>query len=459
MKKQLISGILLTAMAVTTFAGCGSSKGTTTSSKKGSGSVYLLNFKPENDKDWQKVAKQYTKEKGVEVKVLTAASGKYDSTMKSEMAKKNAPTIFNIGNATAAKTWDKYTLDLSTIEAYKYLTDQSLAIKYNDKVAAIPNTFETFGLIYNKTILTAYTKLPNAVVSSVDDIKDQATLIKVADDIQKRVDELKKQPGCENLTEAFASAGLDDGSSWRFSGHLVNLPLYYEFKDAGLSDITAGQAEVTGKYLDNYKTIWDAYVKDSAADPKTLDSGSLNAESEFGTGQAVFYQNGSWEFDPLITKADENGYTLKESDVSMMPIYFGVDDANQGLCSGTENCWAVNSQASEADQKASIDFINWLITDDEGKKAMNTLGLAAPYDTMTGDFESPNPFLKAANKYVADGKTNIQWAFNATPNVDDWRKGFVTALTAYTTGSGTWDAVKDAFVNGWSEQWKLAHAE
>lgn len=142
----------------------------------------------------------------------------------------------------------------------------------------------------------------------------------------------------------------------------------------------------------------------------------------------------------------------------MMPIYFGVDDANQGLCSGTENCWAVNAKASEADQKASIDFINWLITDDEGKAAMNKLGLAAPYDTMTGDYESPNPFLKAANKYVADGKTNIQWAFNATPNVDDWRKGFVTALTAYTNGSGDWDAVKTAFVNGWSEQWKLAHA-
>ena len=35
--------------------------------------------------------------------------------------------------------------------------------------------------------------------------------------------------------------------------------LYYEFKDAGC-DLTAGQKEVTGKYMDNFKRVWDMYT-------------------------------------------------------------------------------------------------------------------------------------------------------------------------------------------------------
>ena len=58
---------------------------------------------------------------------------------------------------------------------------------------------------------------------------------------------------------------------------------------------------------------------------------------------------------------------------------------------------------------------------------------------------------------MADGKETVQWAFNATPNVDDWRKDVVSALTAYTDGSGSWDGVKTAFVDGWATQWKLAN--
>ena len=39
------------------------------------GKVYYLNFKPEQDEAWQNLAKEYTKAKGVEVTVKTAAEG------------------------------------------------------------------------------------------------------------------------------------------------------------------------------------------------------------------------------------------------------------------------------------------------------------------------------------------------------------------------------------------------
>jgi raffinose/stachyose/melibiose transport system substrate-binding protein len=421
----------------------------------GSGKVYLLNFKPETDEQWQELASTYNKQTGVEVNVLTAADGQYNTTLQSEMAKTDAPTIFNIGNTSAAQTWDDYTYDLKDTDLYKHLTDKSLAVEYNGKVAAVANCYESYGIIYNKTILDAYCGLPNAKAASVEDINSLDKLEAVADDINGRLDELNKAlDGAFDVTEAFASAGLDDGSSWRFSGHLANMPLYYEFKDDGV-DVTAGEATIKGKYLDNYKRVWDMYVRDSAADPKTLNSGALNAEQEFGMGEAVFYQNGDWEWSALTN--GDNGYTVTEDDIDMMPIYFGVDDANEGLCVGTENHWAVNAKAPQEDIDATLAFLNWVITSDEGRDAItNGMALSAPFDTFEGEYAPTNKFAATSAKLMKDGKTSVAWSFNATPNVDDWRADVVSALTAYTDGSGNWDAVKTAFVDGWASQWKLA---
>ena len=472
MKKKLLSVVLSAAMVSGILAGCGeaapaandaaapaaeASEAAPTENaapaEAGSGKVYLLNFKPETDEAWQELAATYTEQTGVPVTVLTAADGQYSTTLQSEMAKSEAPTIFNIGNATAAQTWDEYTYDLKDSALYNHLTDKSLTVEYNGKVAAVANCYECYGIIYNKTILGDYCTMDNAVVSSIDEINNLDTLVAVAEDINNRVDEINEQFGYE-LTEAFASAGLDDGSSWRFSGHLANMPLYYEFKDDNV-DLIAGEGEITGKYLDNFKKVWDMYVNTSEADPMTLNSGAYNAETEFGMGEAVFYQNGDWEFSALTN--EENGYTVTADDLAMMPIYFGVDDANEGLCVGTENHWAVNAKAPQEDIDSTLAFLEWVITSDEGRDAItNKMGLSAPFDTFTGDYASNNAFAACAGEYMANGKTSVAWSFNATPNVDDWRADVVAALTAYTTGSGDWSAVEKAFTEGWAEQWKLA---
>ena len=464
MKKKLVSVLLVSAMAATMLAGCGGNGGSSDSSNgtqagdktAATGSVYLLNFKPETDEAWQNLAQTYTDQTGVDVTVLTAADGQYNTTLQAEMAKAEAPTIFTVGNSAAAKTWADYTMDLSDTAIYDHLTDKSLTIKNDDKVVSVANCYECYGIIYNKTILEGYCGMDGAVVKSIDEINNFDTLKAVADDINARVDEINDALGTD-LTEAFASAGLDDGSSWRFSGHLANMPLYYEFKDDG-ADLIAGEEKITGKYLDNFKAVWDMYTSDSAADPKTLNSGALNAESEFGMGEAVFYQNGDWEYSALTNP--DNGYTVTAEDLSMMPIYFGVDDANEGLCVGTENYWAVNQKASQEDIDASLDFLEWCITSDEGRDAItNDMGLTAPFDTFTGDFETKNAFAQASNALMADGKTSVAWSFNATPNVDTWRADVVAALTAYTAGEGSWDDVVTAFVDGWADQWALANEQ
>ena len=197
MKKKLVTVLLASSMVATMLAGCGSGSGDGTekgsSAKGGDGSVYMLNFKPETDQAWQDLAEKYTDETGVQVTVVTAADGQYKTTLKSELAKKEAPTIFNIGSTSDCAEYDKYIYDLKDSEIYKHLTDKSLALEYNGKIASVANCYECYGIIYNKAILEKYcSNYSGAVIKSVDDIKDLDTLEKVATDINEHVDDINK---------------------------------------------------------------------------------------------------------------------------------------------------------------------------------------------------------------------------------------------------------------------------
>ena len=295
--------------------------------------------------------------------------------------------------------------------------------------------YESFGIIVN-------TKLLADAGHSLDEIKDFASLKAVADDIHARAAELG--------FDAFSSAGLDGSSSWRFSGHLANMPLYYEFRDDG---VTEQPAEIKGTYLDNFRNIWDLYITDSAADPTALSTATGDqSEAEFGEGKAVFYQNGTWEYAALT--ADK--FNLNPDEIAMIPIYCGVDGEEEaGLCAGTENCWAINNEASEEDIQATIDFLVWVVTSDEGTTMLAQEFGPCPFKDAK---EPENVFFQDANKYTADGKYVVTWAFNWTPAVDDWRAAVVDALTQYSAGTGDWSAVETAFVQGWATQYAKENA-
>lgn len=430
MRKKLLSVALCATMVAGLLAGCGSSSKSDKASSDSKGSVYWLNFKPEADEALQGIAKTYEKENGVKVKVVTAASGNYNSTLTSEMGKSAAPTLFVVGNQAAVKTWDDYCIDLKDTDVYKELSTDAFNLKdENGKVASMGYCYESYGIIVNK-------KLLKKAGYEITDIKDFASLKSVAEDIHKRADKLG--------FDAFTSSGMDDASSWRFTGHLANMSLFYEGRDDGWKE---APAEIKGTYLENFKNVWDLYINNSKYDKKTLATGGYDAEAEFKKGEAVFYQNGTWEYDALKK-------SISDDDMQMIPIYCGVEgEEKAGLCSGTENCWAVNAKASKADQKATLEFMKWLVTSEEGTKVMAEQFGAIPYKKAA---DSGNVFLKNANDLLEAGNYNVDWAFNYTPNVDEWRASLVAAMNKYDAG-GSWDDVKTAFVQGWATQYKAAN--
>ncbi|MDY4158566.1 MAG: ABC transporter substrate-binding protein, partial [Faecalibacterium sp.] len=419
MKKMITRRNFLKAAGVSAaalgLAACGGSSNSTASSAAGSaaasstaakadGKVYYLNFKPEQDQAWQDLAAEYTKETGVPVTVVTAASGQYETTLMSEMEKSDAPTLFQVNGPVGLANWKDYCYDLSGSQLYGELTSDSFALKDGDAVTSIAYVIETYGIIYNKELLSAagYTQ---------DDIKGFADLKKVADDIQARKAEL-------GVDGAFTSAGMDGSSDWRFKTHLANLPIYFEYQADGINNTDA----IKGTYLDNYKDIFDLYINNSTCDPAEL-AGKTGDDSrnEFLNNEAVFFQNGSWEYTNLVG----DGKPFTDDDLTMMPIYIGVgDEANQGLCTGTENYWCVNKEASEEDINATLDFIYWCVSSDEGTKAMaDDMGFVIPFKAAA---ESPNLFVKVDNEMTAEGKTPVAWNFSTMPS-ENWKNGVGSA--------------------------------
>ena len=454
MKKKLLSALLSAAMVASLLIGCGAKEAEAPAAEApaaeetveeeateetteeateevaaGEGQVYYLNFKPEQDEQWQALAKSYTEQTGVPVTVVTAASGTYEETLTAEIAKDEAPTLFQVNGPVGLANWSDYCYDLTGSEILSNLTSDSFALKNGDEVAGIAYVIESYGIITNVELLekAGYT---------TDDIKSFEDLKKVAEDITARSSELG--------FSAFTSTGMDGSSDWRFKTHLANLPIYFEYQEDGISDTKA----IKGTYLDNYKQIFDLYINNSTCSPKELATKTGDdAENEFAEGKAVFFQNGSWEYGNLIGKG------MTDDQLKMIPIYIGVgDEANQGLCTGTENFWCVNNEASEEDIEATLTFINWCVSSDEGTQAMADMGFTIPFKNAK---ENPNVFVQQDAAYTAEGKVPVSWNFTTMPS-EEWKNGVGSALTAYAAGTGDWDAVVTAFVDGWASEKVLA---
>lgn len=422
------------------LAGCGGGGGTSTGSSPSNdakGKVYYLNFKPEQDAQWQELAEAYTEETGIPVTVKTAASGEYETTLKAEMAKSKAPTLFQVNGPVGLASWKDYCYDLDDADILKTLTSDSFALKGDDgKVKSVAYVIETYGLIYNKELLSK-------AGYEQKDITNFASLKAAVEDITSRKDELG--------FSAFTSCGMDSSSDWRFKTHLANLPIYYEYKADGISTTDA----IKGTYLPQYRQIWELYINNSTCEPGVISTKTADdATAEFITGKACFYQNGTWEYANIAEIGDDN--------LGMLPIYIGAEGEDaQGLCTGSENYWCVNNKASEDDIKATLDFINWCVTSDAGTKAMcgaagampsgaDGMGFVIPFE---GNLESENKLNQIADEYVADGKTPVDWCFSTMPS-EEWKNGVGSALTTFASdqSDANWDAVKTAFVDGWATE-------
>ena len=405
------------------------------------GEVYFLNFKPEVGQIYEQIAREYESETGVKVKVVTAASDTYEQTLTSEIAKTQAPTIFQINGPIGYQSWKTYCADLKDTKLYSILSDKDLAITYEGGVYGIPYVIEGYGIIYNEAITDKYFALEtkSTDLTSMDQVNSFDKLKSLVEDMTKH----KKELGIDGV---FASTSFAPGNQWRWNTHLLNIPFHYEMDEIDSYDNStlAGldAKEYAFEYDEAFRNIFDLYLANSVTEKKLVGSKSVNdSMAEFALGKAAMVQNGTWAYNEI---SSTEGNTVKADQVKMLPVYMGLEgEDDQGLCIGTENYLAINAKASPEDQKASADFLYWLFSSEKGKRYVSEeLGFVTPFKTMSDvTLKDPlaNELLYWSNKEDID---SVPWAFISFPGIT-FKDEAGSALLDYAQGTIPWSEAAD----------------
>ncbi len=432
--KRLLA-LFLFALTLLPFAACmGNDENT----------LYFLNFKPESAAAYHEIAQKYKEETGVTLRVVTAASGTYEQTLKSEISKSDPPVLFQLNGMIGYNAWRDYCKDLSNTEINKHLLDKSIAITSGNGVYGVPTAVEGYGLIYNKALTDRYFALANRATSfiSMDEVNSFSKLRALVEDMTAHKDDL-------GIKGVFAATSLKSGEDWRTHTHLANIPIYAELKNEASTDKVS---EIAFTYDQEYKQLLDLQLTNSTTDPKLLGSKQVaDSMAEFALGQCVMVQNGNWAWSQI---AEVGGNTVKEENIKFLPLYMGLEgEENQGLCVGTETYFAINSKADPEKQKMAEDFLAWLYTSDTGKDLVSTkLGFIAPYDTF-GEEEAPrDPLGREVYSWMRkEGVESVPWIFSIFPS-QNFKNDFGAALLQYAQGTKTWSDVKNTFVTRWKEE-------
>ncbi len=439
--KKALSLLLVIALAVTSaFAG---------GSQEAANEVYFLNFKPEiADVYTDIVAPAFEEETGIKLRVVTAASNQYQTTLRSEMGKSNPPAIFQVNGPVGAQAFLSDMAYLDGTSFYGLLSDKSMAITNEGHVIAVPYAVEGYGIIYNDAIMRKYFALPDKAVSinSADEIRNFETLKAVVEDMTKHKQEL----GIEGV---FASTSMASGTDWRWQTHLFNMPLWKEFNDV-LTATEATSFDFT--YNENYKALWDLYLNNSTT-AKTMVSAKTDAESmaEFALGQCAMVQNGNWGAAQIL---GESGNVVASEDIKFLPLYMGFEgEENYGICVGTENYLAINNKASEEAQKNADTFLTWLFSSETGKKIVKeNLMFITPFNSFTEEELPDDPLAKEVNRWMnMDGVTSVPWVFQGIPS-EQWKSDFGGALLQYINDQMSWDQVVKICQDSWTTEAEIA---
>ncbi len=444
MKK--IVALILCLVCITSLAGCG--RGNTAD-------VYFLNFKPESADVYQEIAEKYEQETGVSVKVVTAAANTYEQTLKSEIAKSGAPTIFQVNGPIGYQSWKDYCLNIENSDFAKLLSDDTLAIRdqNGNGIYAVPYVVEGYGIIYNDAIMKKYFALSDKAVNidSADQINNFDTLKTVVEDMTAHKSEL-------GIDGVFASTSLSSGEDWRWQTHLLNVPLYYELRDSDdYTDPTiAGlnAKEIAFRYVQNYRNLFDLYINNSITEKGLLGSKSTSdSMAEFALSRVAMVQNGNWAWSQI---SEVKGNTVKKDDIKFLPLYTGIEgEESQGLCIGTENYLAINKNASADVQKKSLDFLYWLFSSDTGKDYVtNKLDFITPFNSFSENELPSDPLAREVVRYMNDKNLDtVPWIFTSFPS-DVFKTEVGGALLEYVQGSKQWGDVENTVKSMWKSERK-----
>lgn len=373
--KKAASTILATALAVSTvLSGCGGSGGKGDSKEaKSVDKIIVFQSKVEIIDQLEELADDYKTETGVEVEVWGTTGDDYFQQLKTKLANNQGPTVFSLAPGAESAQMKSYLADLSELSFTDKIAE-GMANEIDGKVVGIPYTAEGFGLVYNKNMYDPAKT------------KDMDALIKFMEE-QKAAD--------------ITGLGLSS-ESYFLIGHLLNTPFALQ-KDPTdyLAKLAAGEVKMadTPEFQEFAKLY--AGIRDNTPNP--LEQDYDKEIGGFATGKSAMIHQGNWAAGMF---AD---YDLDfEMGLAPLPI-----NGNDKLAVSVPSAWYVNSQASEEEQQAGKDFLEWLYTSEKGTEyLMDEFGFIPVVEGM--ERENMDALSTDVSTYIADGNT-IPWAMNEWP--------------------------------------------
>ena len=327
------------------------------------GQVSILNKKYAQRDDFSYLAKRFEKESGIEVNVESPKSGDYSKTLEENInGSSKDPTLFMISGQEDLKKYMFECLDLSKTTIVDELQDERYALKDSD------GHIYGLGFIVESLGITVNTSLLGKAGYNISEINSFSDLKRIAEDITSRKDELGFSAFTAN------TVGKNSSGNYRLSQHAAAVPLFYELQDNGF-DL---EEQLKGTYMAAYKEYVNLCLDNATVTRETAKNQSLDdAQQEFIEGKAVFHQDGFWSYEKL----KEGMANYGSGEMAVIPLYMGIPgEEKQALNEACSYYWCVNRYASKDDQEATLQFLQWLVTSEEGCKILaEDMNFLIPY--------------------------------------------------------------------------------
>ena len=392
------------------------------------GCVHILNKQYEQRDEFGPLIRSFEKKSGIEVTIESPNPEDYMRIYQERYSGiGDFPTLFMISGHYDLDKYIQDCLDLTGEDVAKELTNDDFALKGSDgKIYGIGFIVEAFGIAVNTTLL-------EEAGYKISDIHSFSDLKYIVQDITAR----KEKLGFAAFTTG--TIGRESGN-YRLAQHAPTVPLFYEMQECGLDF----ERHLEGTYMDAFQDYVDLCLDNATTShQEAVKRSTEDARQEFEQGKAVFHQDGSWACRDLQEGLLKN----RTGEMAVIPMYMGIEgEEDQALNETCTYYWCVSRNAPEADQKASLKFLKWLVTSREGTQIVaEQMGYQMPYKmAMTPD----NIFLDTLRKQLDGGYTPVKQYYNYGERTS-WVNALTRTIKAYATGIGEWDEVKKAFITLW----------
>ena len=395
-------------------------------------SITLLNSKAEIQVALEEMSAVFEEKSGVHVEVMPVTDGDSPYTKVVSLYNSGNPPALSILDTTdvialAEEKAADLTAEPWTAEAEDYLT------RVNGKVYSFPLCIEGRGLIYNKKVI-------EDALGETFDPESITTL----DEFTELLDRL-----VEAGIEKPVSLAKED---WSLGAH--HLQYVYETYD-GTSEGAADVIDMikNGKLdlesydrMDQFLDMFDVLKEYNVAKGDPLGADYDEMAIDLADGKTAFWFNGNWAWPNLSEAGAEN-----DDEYGFLPYFMNNDPEDfvnrQIQGSPSKQIMLDGQMASEKEQAAAKEFLNWIVYSEIGQQMLvKTCNVISPF--KNNPYEPADPLSRDIYEKVQAGE-----AFNSSaivPN-DHWSV-LGAAMQKYLAGRSDREELIDTIQEYWDEQ-------